>query len=368
MLRKVFRALSAIFSSRSRSIQTPSALRALQLVTRLAVSDVSNASYELFKKVMASDDLTDQHWEAARLAIHGAFQDNAEDTPPTVGEPKELLKFLGYHLGLQGAGEDHGSSINFALDAIIIRSSGYRADPLTVEWISNFNHAGPSFANGMRSIMHPDNTLNLRLAATGLMGITSDQWFDPTVPIVESEGMSEFCEHLATFIIDDAPNGRFIQMCGVAVLFGMLRSPEWRKHIVTRLWSLLAYCTQIEEDKESFRWCLRNAIELLEFTRGLPDGEGMKWWYGTLWFHYDKLGTTARDEVEKIAEDMSLGDGILDLGLYLNLIGQEIARTRQEVDQLRSGKRSARFGMELRSRLIALERNHRRLARITGGR
>ena len=104
---------------------------------------------------MASDDLTDQHWDAARLAIHGAFQDNVEGTPPTIGEPKELLKFLDYHLGLQGLGEDHGSSINFALDAIILRSSDYRADPLTIECISNFNRAGPSFANGMLSISNP---------------------------------------------------------------------------------------------------------------------------------------------------------------------------------------------------------------------
>ena len=70
-LRRIFKVLSAIFSSES--IQTLSALRALRLVTRLATPDVADASYKLFRTIMSPDNLTDQHWEAARLAIHGAF-------------------------------------------------------------------------------------------------------------------------------------------------------------------------------------------------------------------------------------------------------------------------------------------------------
>jgi hypothetical protein len=147
----------------------------------------------------------------------------------------------------------------------------------------------------------------------------------------------------------------------------MLRSPKWREHIVPRFWSMFAYCNLAEEE-ESFGWCLRNAIELLEFTRGLPVGEGSKWWYGTLWFHYDKLDTTVRGDVERIARDMLLSDGLSDLNLYLNLIGQEVARIRQEVEELPNEDRLDRLGMELRARLIALEGNYNRLARITGER
>ena len=120
-----------IFSSKS--IQTPSALRALRLVTRLAVADVSVASFKLFKVIVGYDNLTNQHWEAARLAIHGAFQVRAEVTPSVLGDLKEILKFLDYHLDLQGAGEDHGSSISFAMDAIILISDTTR----TILWQSS---------------------------------------------------------------------------------------------------------------------------------------------------------------------------------------------------------------------------------------
>ena len=316
---------------------------------------------------MASSDLTDQQWEAARLAARGAFTRNVESSPPAVGEPKEIFKFLDYHLGLHGAGEDHASSITLALGAIHEELLDRRPNRLIVECTRKLNCASRSFVRGMCSIMHPDSPDGLRWRATSLISFMSDQWFD-SPPIMEPKEMSEFCENLAVLVIDEISDGLLIRWRGVALLFEMLHSPEWRKHIVTRFWSILAYCAVVEEERESFRWCLRNAIELLEFTRGLPHGEGLKWWHGTLWFHYDKLDTTVRDEVEKIAGGMSSGDGLSDLNLYLNLIGQEVARTRKRVDELQNGNSTAGYGMKLRARLVALEGNHHRLARITAGR
>jgi len=122
------------------------------------------------------------------------------------------------------------------------------------------------------------------------------------------------------------------------------------------------------EERESVRWCFRNAIELLEFTRGLPDREGSKWWYGTLWLHCDKFYTTVRDVVRKIAVDLSLGDDLSDLNLYLSLIKQEVERAQQEAEDFSDdpGDRPASFGMELGARLAALEGNYQRLAQIVG--
>ena len=116
-------------------------------MTRLAITDVAIASYDLFKVIVASDDLTDQYWEASRHAIRGAFQENIYDPTfaPLVGEPKEILKFLDHHLGLQGAREDHAPSLIFALDATVLTSSDGRLIPVIVECVKNFNCASPSF-------------------------------------------------------------------------------------------------------------------------------------------------------------------------------------------------------------------------------
>ena len=332
MIRKVFRALSAILSSKS--IHTTS-LTALWLVTLPAASDISVASYELFNTIMAFDDLTDQHWVAARLAAHGAFQENFE-VPLEIGEPKGILKFLDYHLGLQGAGEDHRSSISSAFAAIFVESDEGRVRRPTVECIREFNCTNPSFVRGVLSIMCPDTPFLPRRNTANLVALVSNQWFNSPIPIMEPEEMSKFCEHFAVFVDDIDSYSSDSRESAATIFFGMLRSPEWRKHIVTKLWSALPYYGAVEEEEESFRWCLRNAIELLEFMRGLPDGEGLKWWYVTLWFHY-KLDATVRDEAERIARDISRSDGLPGPNSYLDLIEREVKEMRRELDSRWSG-------------------------------
>ena len=305
--------------------------------------------------------MTDQHWEATRLALHAAFRDYGRTADP--GEPKEILKFLDYHVGLQGAIEDHETYIGYALASLVRSGEG---DPLTFQCFRDFNWTSRSFVRGVCLMMHPHRPVELRGDISALIALLSDSWFNSSVLATEPEEMSKFCEHYATFM-DGVAHEPDIRTESVTILFGMLRSPDWRNHIVTKFWRVLAYCAQVR-DTESVRWCLQNAIELLEFTRGLPDGEGLKWWYGTLWLRYDKLDTTVRDEVKRIAADMLLGDGFSDLNLYLSLMQEEVTRTRQELKELPEDDRQWVPGWEMQARLIAMEGNYDQLARITGRR
>ena len=356
----VFRALEDIFSSDY--IQVPSALHALRLATRISCFGVCHASYRLFKIIMGLDNLTDQHWEAARFAVYAAFRDSYYWTQR--GEPKEIIKFLDYHVGLQGAKEGHESYIYPALRPLFLYY--WEPNPLTYECFRDFNWTSASFVSGVCSMMQPRYPTKLRSGTVCLIALLSDSWFDRSVPVMEPEEISKFCEHVA-ILMDEIVHAPTDKETAVTVLFGMLRSPEWRKHIVARFWRMLAYCTQVR-DTESVKWCLQNAIELLEFTRGLPDGEGLKWWYGTLWLCYDKLETTVRDEVKRVAADMLRGDGLSDLNLYLSLMKEEVAKIRQELNELSEDNKQSTVGWHKQARLIAMEGNYDQLARIAGKR
>lgn len=352
IVKNIFRTFTVIFSSKS--MQMPSALRALRLATRL--STFTDSSYGLFKAIMASGSLTDQQWEASRMALQEAFIGDWD--PSEIGEPKELLRFLDHHVYLQGIGESHGPSISAAAYAL---TENFRE---TLERDVDFDWTSPSFVRGIRSVMRPHNPVLDRRHTAELIALISGKWFNSPVPIMEPEDMSEFSEHVTKFM-DEAIHKPITKRMGVTIIFGMLCSPEWRKHIKYRFWSVLAYCALVHE-LESVGWCLQNALELLEFTRGLADSEGLKWWCWTLWFYYDKLDTTTRDEVKKIAVDMLNKDGLSDLNFYLSLIKEEIGRVRQQVEKLPDADELGNRGRKLRSRLIALEGNYYQLAQITG--
>ena len=367
---KVFGALSTIFSSEP---ILPLAVDALRLITVIERIDFAEASCELFHVIMASDNMTEEYWEAARYAIRGAFRPTKASLTkvPVMEKPQDLLEFLDHHFGLQGAGEDHISSITCALEAALVLSHG-RPVPLVLESIRSFNCASPSFVRGMRSIMRPPAHDWTRENAIRFIALVSDQWFNSPMPIMEQDDRTEFCENLAWFMAGSFRPHPYTRRRLIIILFGMLRSPEWRNHIVAKLWSLFGEWTLADEwtltDEEdmSFQWCLKNAIELLEFTKGSPDAEKFRWWYGTLWFHFEKLDPTVQGEVERIATEMSSGAGLSDLNLYLNLIGQETERSQRQFDGLTEDDRLDRYGMELRARIVWAEGNYRRLARIAG--
>ena len=205
-----------------------------------------------------------------------------------------------------------------------------------------------------------------------LVALVSDWWFNFSVPIMEPEGMSEFCENLA-LLMDEVVHDLRLKTWSVTLIFGMLRSPDWRKHVVPRLWSVLAYSNGMEwkeltvKELESVRWCLQNAIKLLDFMRGLPDGEGLKWWFGTLWLHFDKLDSTTRDEVKRIAGGMR-NDDLSDLNFCLGLIKGEVSRLQQQVNEPRDEVEEEMLGLNLRTRLIAMEWNYQQLTQVIAGR
>ena len=287
---------------------------------------------------MVSDDMTDQHWEAARIAVYMAFREDL-GLSPELGEPKGILKFLDYHFGLLGAGHSHNSSITLAVRAISRLRDGPQ-NPLTVECIRNFNCASPSFVRGVRLIMRPDSRLGLRKEVISLVSLASDQWFNSPVPFMRPEEMSEFCEHLTMFMVEEYYYGSYLPTSSATILFGMLRSSEWRKHVVPNLWSVFSRCNLVEEEEESFRqWCLQNAMELLDFTRGLTDGQELRWWHARLLFHHDKLDTPVQDEVERIKAERIEAGMIEETRIHTRRIEAEIATERLKAARINTARR-----------------------------
>ena len=359
-LTKIFGTIAEIFSSQSS--QVPLALCALRLVTRFSGFDVVEGSYGLFKTIMVSDTLTSKLWEAARYTAFATF--GTGGLVAGMG-PREILRFLDYHLGLQGAGKYHESDINCVLKTLSRRIRNIDdLDPLESRCLRDFNWTSPPFVRGVRSMMQPRTLIPFRKNTVSLVASISDKWFNCSMPIMEPEEMTEFCKHLA-ICMEDAGHGTDVESDGAMILFEMLRSSEWRKHIATEFWSVLAYSTLVEE-LESVKRCLQNATKLWEFARGLDDGEGLKWWYGTLWLHYDKLDTEVQEEVKKAAAGVLRSDRSSDLSLYLSLIEGEISRLQEDMNELPVEERREDYGTKLRARLITMEGNHRQLARIVG--
>ena len=98
---------------------------------------------------MGLDNLTDQHWEAASFAVYAAFRDTYNWA--RCGEPKEIVIFLDYHVGHQGAKGGRELDIDSALRALVLCHN--QPNPLTFESIRDFSWTSPSFVRGVLSMV-----------------------------------------------------------------------------------------------------------------------------------------------------------------------------------------------------------------------
>lgn len=63
----------------------------------------------------------------------------------------------------------------------------HKVDPLTFEWIREFNWGNLSFVRGVRYAVHPENCIELRGRAISMLSMISDS----SVSVVEPAEMSE---------------------------------------------------------------------------------------------------------------------------------------------------------------------------------
>jgi len=120
MIDKIFLDLSIRFQSPyplANADMSERPLRALMLITRLSTNAVASKSYELFKTIMRSTVAPERKMEAARLALHAAYQPGLESLPP-VGDPKHIFEFLHYHIGSHVKTEDRAHAISSVMRAI----------------------------------------------------------------------------------------------------------------------------------------------------------------------------------------------------------------------------------------------------------
>ena len=102
--------------------------------------------------------------------------------PAEIGEPREILKFLEYHVCPQRAGQDHEPSILSASRALFCLENVDEVDPLAIE---DFDWANPPFVRGIRFLVHSHHPVDIGGHTARLVPLMWERWFDCSVHIVE---------------------------------------------------------------------------------------------------------------------------------------------------------------------------------------
>ena len=191
-----------------------------------------------------------------------------------VGEPKGILKFLDYHLCLQGQRMVTALSSSLPL-----------MQPPTVELTRTSDARVLWELQLCQPILRERHVIidapQLRHLVIQLIVLVSDRWFNSPVLVMKRTSSVNSCS-----------------LC--------TRSPPWRPRAIYQALESTCRLDSCLGGAGVVPVVFTERIELLGFTKQLPDGAGLsfEWWYGTLWFHFEKLDPTVGGEVESIARGM----------------------------------------------------------------
>ena len=267
----------------------------------------------------------EKKWKASRLTMHGAYKWN-EFLPP-VGNPRDILAFLGHHFDLTAeGGESQDEPIQDALCAL-----AYASDPTTIEALKDFDPTKPSFVRGICYAYQDKRRPELRKAALFFLPLISDKMFNTPKPIIGPDEMKGFCADWAS-TVDSSELTPNVQKAALTVLFGMINSSHWRPHIVPEKWKLLEYFTSVPEDSQPLKRCIDNP-DLIYVIKGMGNQAASFFWLEILWLKYQELIPEVRVQLENVTRDLGQGRRRADLDKYLETMDSELREAEEALKQ-----------------------------------
>ena len=332
------RQVNRIYEKLTRTFGNPSAtndeidraLKSMELIAPLSSGGVSQKSYNLFHIVMqAPTSITytqKKKWEASRLAMHGAYK--LDQSLPWVGDPHDVLAFLDHHFDLATAkgGQNQDEPIQNALRAL-----AYASDPVTIDHLSHFDSAKPSFVHGLCHAFKNGKPSQLRRAAFFFLPLIGDKWFNAPRPIMKPEQMKSLCADWAS-TVDAIEDSDDVQRAALAVLLGMINSRDWRPHIATEKWDLLKDFISLPDDSQPLKRCVDNP-ELTNAIRSVANPAAIVHWLKILWMKYKELIPEVRRQLETVTREVSQGRRRLDLEEYLKVIESKLKEAEDALTQ-----------------------------------
>ena len=300
----------------------------MELIAPLSEDEIAQRSYNLFHIIMEAPVFfafsQEMKWEASRLAMHGAYK--SDKFLPRVEDPQDILTFLEHHFDLATGGRNHHVPIQNALRALALASG-----PATIKALEDFNPTKPLFVRGICYIFQDDKPLQLRKAALIFLPLISDGWFDTPDPIMEPNGMRDFCMNWAS-AVDSIEHTYDVQKAILAVLLGMINSPHWRPFVVVENWNLLEYFTSVPNDSLPLGRCINN-LEVMETIRNMESPEAMIYWLAILCWRYEELIPVVQKQLETVVKEVVRGDSKTYLDVCLSVINLELKKAKDALQQ-----------------------------------
>jgi hypothetical protein len=294
-------------------------------------------------------------WPSARLLFKGAFL--FPEWPPNIGNPKEMLDFLRYHMSPQQRAQVGQEPLHHVFRAITLVS-----DDETYRGLAEFDFTTPDFIDAITRALSNKRFRPLRLAAIHVLPHLDKQLFTSDEAFTDPTRARAFVKAWCT-AVRECSDGEFkheTERVALIVLLAIANLPCLRIHVPPERWELAQnFRLILGANPPSLQRCTQNP-GVTEFIKGIPHMQTPPPWFAMLWMKYDSLSAEVREQLERETRDIVL-DKPYTFDSYVAMFQGQLNRVQGEMDTLEPWDKEM---SRLRSEMEAAERVKGRLLEL----
>lgn len=276
---------------------------------------------------------------------------------PPVGDPRQLLNFLRYHMEERAIIGSH--PIYHVFSALAVAS-----DEETDRGLATHDFTDSLLIDTTIEALEDKAFTLLRRSATLVLVKLDKHLFTTDEAFKSGNKASRFVaawsSAIGEFLKDVAPtNSHQIERAAVNVFLAIVHLPCLRVHLPRERWALIQHFPHLMfTDPPSLRRCLKDP-EILPFLKKGTMGYGPPLnWLGMLWIMYDRLSPEVREQLEQGTRHVAEGEYFYHLTSYSNLLDVYLSGLATRIGKLDQLDQAA-YHLEQAKRERALEAKDR---------
>lgn len=285
---------------------------------------------------------TDELWSAARLCLKGAYSASAkswvEDRDqlldlgvPQVGDPKQLLEFLHYHMRERlGVGNQ---PIYHVFSALIVAS-----DEETNRGLAEHDFTDSPLIDTVTEALENKSSTPLQKSTIFIL-VKLDKHLFGTDEAFKSRGIASrfviaWSSAIRGFLRDPSPTCG-VKKAAVLVLLAIARLPSLRVHLPKEQWALLEHFPLITlHNPPSLQRCLKEK-GIFPFLKSITDSRAPSLWLAMLWVMHSHLSPEVRQQVREGTLEIKK-ESPYDLQTYATMLDSHLNRLEARIAGLDS--------------------------------
>ena len=246
---------------------------------------------------------------------------------PQVGDPRQLLKFLRYHMNERtGVGSQ---PIYHVFSALVVAS-----DDETDRGLASYNFTDSPLVETVIKALENKAFTPLRKLTIFVLVKLDNHLFTTDGAFNGQKKASRFVTAWSSAIHEFLGDPTYrVEQAVLRVLFAIAHLPFLREHLPKERWALIEYFPKDMYGNPPLQRCLEDP-DIFPYLKPITESRASYFWLAMLWIMHPHLSKEVREQLEEETREVAGGESFRDLQSYIAMFDLYLTNLKAQIDKL----------------------------------